>query len=128
LEEYVINLVVGWVWILLGFAAGAVSGLLFHDEGWLGGYASWPRRMVRLAHVAFFGMAFVNLAFAVTCRELPSSPALRLSSALFIAGAVGMPVVCYLAAWRKPLRHLFPLPVTCLVLGAVLVIVKLLGL
>lgn len=120
-----IHLVIGWLWILLGFAAGAVAGLMFHDENWLGGYASWPRRMVRLAHVAFFGMAFVNLSFAVTCRDLAPSPALRLASGLFVAGAVGMPAVCYLAAWRKPFRHLFPLPVTCLVLGAVLVLVKL---
>jgi hypothetical protein len=29
-----------------------------------------------------------------------------------------MPLVCYLAAWKKPLRHLFPVPVLSL-LGAV---------
>ena len=33
---------------------------------------------------------------------------------LLIAGAVTMPLVCYLAAWRKPLRHLFCVPVTSL--------------
>jgi hypothetical protein len=38
---------------------------------------------------------------------------------LLVAGAVLMPLVCYLAAWKKPLRHLFPLPVLSL-LGATL--------
>jgi hypothetical protein len=29
------------------------------------------------------------------------------ASPLFIVGAVAMSSVCYLAAWRKPMRHLF---------------------
>jgi hypothetical protein len=33
-------------------------------------------------------------------------------------GAVTMPLTCFLAAWRAPLRQLFPLPVTA-VIGAI---------
>jgi len=33
------------------------------------------------------------------------------ASLLFIAGTITMPLVCFLSAWRKPLRHLFPVPV-----------------
>ncbi len=29
-----------------------------------------------------------------------------------------MPGVCYLSAWKKPLRHLFVIPVTCVLAGA----------
>ena len=43
---------------------------------------------------------------------------------LLVSGAVLMPTVCFLAAWRKPFRHLFALPVSCLVAGAVGVIVQ----
>jgi hypothetical protein len=28
-----------------------------------------------------------------------------------------MPLVCYLAAWRPPMRHLFFLPVGCVLVG-----------
>ena len=34
---------------------------------------------------------------------------------LFVAGAVSMPTVCFLSAWRKPLRHLFFIPVLSLI-------------
>ena len=42
-------------------------------------------------------------------------PAAGVASALLCAGAVLMPAVCALSAWRRPLRHLFALPVGCLV-------------
>ena len=32
-------------------------------------------------------------------------------------GAVTMPLVCLLSAWRKAMRHLFFIPVACLVLA-----------
>ena len=51
-----LNLVLGWLWIALGFASGAVLGLWFHKEQWLGGYASWMRRLYRLGHISFFGL------------------------------------------------------------------------
>ena len=42
-----IHLHAAWIGFLLGAVAGAVTGLFFHDEAWLGGYASWRRRMVQ---------------------------------------------------------------------------------
>lgn len=105
-----VNLHAAWVGFLLGIAAGAVTGLFFHDEQWLGGYASWRRRMVRLGHVAFFGIGILNLAFALTARALGISSGLALPSALLLLGAATMPLVCYLAAYRRPFRHLFFVP------------------
>lgn len=117
------NLLAGWIGILLGFAAGAAPGLFFWREDWLGGYGSWRRRLVRLAHIAFFGLGFINCAFALSLAPLGLTddvPLLRWSSVLLVVGAVAMPAVCYLAAWRQPFRHLFFLPVTCMVLGVAL--------
>lgn len=108
-----INLFGGWAGILLGFVAGAVPGLFFHDELWLGGYASWRRRMIRLAHISFFGIGFINLAFFFTVRSLQIQPA-GWSSVLLVIGAAAMPLVCYLSAFRTGFRHLFPIPVVCL--------------
>jgi hypothetical protein len=112
------NLAVAWSVILVGLVSGALVGLGFHGEGWLGGYASWRRRMVRLGHISFLGTGLLNLAFAVTVPALGGRPDVRVASMLFIVGAVTMPAVCFLAAWRKPLRHLFVIPVVSLV-GAV---------
>ena len=117
------NLLAGWVAILLGFVAGAVPGLFFWIEDWLGGYGSWRRRLVRLAHVSFFGLGFINVLFALSVAHLglaAGTPLLGWSSALLVGGVVSMPAVCYLSAWRQSFRHLFFIPVTCMVLGVAL--------
>lgn len=119
------NLLAGWISILLGFVAGAVPGLSFWREDWLGGYGSWRRRMIRLAHIAFFGLGFINLAFAFTLppwSTIAHTAALRWSAGLLVAGNATMPVVCYLAAWRQPFRQLFAVPVACEVLGVALLV------
>ena len=64
------NLFAGWVAISLGFVAGAVPGLFFWLEDWLGGYGSWRRRLVRLAHISFFGLGFINVLFALSVAYL----------------------------------------------------------
>ena len=118
------NLFAGWISILLGFVAGAVPGLSFWRESWLGGYGSWPRRMIRLAHISFFGLGFINLAFAFTAARAGAAPAgvLWWSALLLVAGNAAMPAVCYLAAWRQRFRHLFAVPVTCEVVGVALLL------
>lgn len=113
------NLAAAWAGILLGMGIGAALGLFFQEEAWLGGYGSWRRRLLRLGHVSLFGLAFVNLAFVLTVERMGwksgETPGIETASALFLAGAALLPAVCGLAAWRKPLRHLFVLPVGCLV-------------
>lgn len=110
-----LNLAVGWGAILVGLVTGTGVGLFFHREDWLGGYNSWRRRMVRLGHIAFLGTGLLNLAFAQTVAALGLREAPRLPSVLFVVGAAAMPSVCFLAAWKKPLRHLFFIPVVSLV-------------
>jgi hypothetical protein len=63
------NFFVAWIAILVGLISGTVLGVFFHDERWMGGYASWRRRMVRLGHIAFLGTGLLNLAFALSVRH-----------------------------------------------------------
>lgn len=109
-----VNLCLGWVWITIGFISGAILGLYFYNPDWLGGYGSWRRRMVRLGHISFLGTGLLNLAFVFTFAHGETS-APSIASWLFVAGAVTMPLVCFLAAWRDSLRHLFPIPVASLI-------------
>jgi hypothetical protein len=107
-----VNLIGGWLGMLGGVLSGAVIGLFFHREDWMGGYGSYRRRLTRLGHISFFGLGFLNLAFAATSVQmLPEGRWLAAASWSLIAGAVTMPVCCFLSAWRKGWRHLFPVPV-----------------
>ena len=114
-----INLYAAWIGMLLGGILGAVQGLFFHKEEWLGGYGSWQRRMMRLGHISFFGIAFIHISFAFTAMCLCIEQEVALPSALFIIGAIGMPLICYLAAFKKPIRHLFFIPALSIIGGII---------
>lgn len=109
-----LNLWAAWIGIAAGMTSGALMGVFFHREDWLGGYASWPRRLLRLGHVSFFGLAFLNIGYAFTARLVGATPGGATTSWLLVAAAVAMPTVCALAAWKKPFRHLFFIPVLAL--------------
>ena len=111
------NLYAAWIGFLCGCITGAVPGLFFHKEMWLDGYASWRRRMIRLAHIAFFGIGLINIAFALPARALDIQTGLTLPAVSLIAGAVAMPSVCYLSAWKKVFRHLFFIPASAVTMG-----------
>ena len=116
------NLALAWIGILLGCLSGAAQGLFFHGQSWLGGYGSWRRRMLRLGHISFFGIAFLNLGFAVTVTLVGEADASVWAARLLIAGAIGMPAICYLSAFREGFRHWFVLPVFCLTAAVLLVL------
>lgn len=116
-----LNLVLAWLWIVLGFLFGFFLGLFFHREEWLGGYASLKRRLYRLAHISFFGLAIINLLFYFTVqRGAPLSPGLVLASWGFAVGAFSMPFCCLVMAHFPKLRALFLIPVVSLTASGVL--------
>src|SRR6185503_5762778 len=86
------NLIAGWSGFLAGAATGALMGLFFHRETWLGGYGSFPRRMIRLGHIACFGLGLINILFALTAATLAPSKAADIGSALLIVGMITMPL------------------------------------
>jgi hypothetical protein len=108
------NWYAGWWLILAGFASGAVIGLFFHRADFLGGYASFRRRMLRLGHIACAALGMLNLLVAIGVRDIYPG------ASLFIIGGVTMPVVCFLTAWKENCRHLFFIPVLTLLAAVVL--------
>jgi hypothetical protein len=112
-----LNFTAAWIGIFLGLIAGAVEGLFFADDEWRGGYSSWRRRMVRLGHISFFGLGFINLAYALSLDYLVISCPNCWPSILLVIGAVTMPLVCYLSAWRKAFRHFFFIPAGSVIIG-----------
>lgn len=117
--NFTVNLLAGWIGFLAGAVTGALLGLFFHHESWLGGYGSWPRRLLRLGHIACFGLGLINILFALSAANLPPSSPVRAGSVLLIVGLITMPLNCFLAAWRKPLRHAFFIPAGSTLLGII---------
>jgi len=118
-----INLIGGWLGMLAGVLSGGIIGLFFYRDEWMGGYGSWRRRLTRLGHISFFGLGFLNLMFAATAGQLVLRPSyLQVASLGLLAGAITMPICCFLSAWRKPMRHLFPIPVVAVTVGIVAIL------
>ena len=119
-----VNLVLAWVWILLGFLSGSVLGLFFHRENWLGGYASFKRRLYRLAHISFFGLGVVNLLSVLTVQQLGTGWTRRSKrrSWVFVAGAITMPICCVIMAHFPKALLFFGVPVLSLIAGGALIL------
>lgn len=117
-----VNLAAGWIGMALGVVGGMALGLGFAREGWLGGYGSWPRRLLRLGHISFFGLGILNVLFALCAAAggWAGWPAAAASMA-FLVGAAAMPLCCALCAWRPRLVPAFALPVLSLLAATVLV-------
>ena len=111
-EAVVLALRAGWAGFLGGVVSGAVIGLKFHKETWLGGYGSRERRMVRLGHISFFGIGMICLFYGLTLAAFESRHSLDLTGARALATALlTMPTTCFLTAWKPAFRHLFFIPV-----------------
>jgi hypothetical protein len=115
-----INITAAWVGFALGCISGAIPGLFFHKQDWLGGYTSWPRRLIRLAHISFFGIGFLNLGLGLTSHAL--NIAVPTASILMLVGAVMMPTICYVSAFRPVFRNLFFIPAGSVLLSIILFI------
>jgi len=118
-----INLALAWIWISLGFLSGLCLGLFFSRPDWLGGYASFKRRMFRLGHISFFGLGVVNLCFYSTAQSTAlSGAALAIASWAFLVGAISMPICCLAMAYSPRSLLLFSVPVLSLLLASSLTV------
>lgn len=113
----------GWALMLVGVFSGAVLGLGFHRPDFIGGYQSFRRRILRLGHIACFGLGILNLLFAATVWIAGISP--EISSPCMLAALVGMPLVCFLTVWQEQFRYMFVVPVGSLAAAVVEVLLLL---
>lgn len=101
---------------LTSMALGALSGMLIGLWSFggpapvpdaIGDYGDLPRRLLRLGHIAFFGLAFLNLILA---RQVPSLPlgvkAMRGALGCMNFGNVALPAALIAAAFWEPLKYL----------------------
>ena len=62
---HLLNWYAGWSLLLAAFATGAVIGLGFAREEFMGGYNSWRRRLTRLGHIALAALGMLNMIFGL---------------------------------------------------------------
>ena len=118
-----VNELFGWISVLGGLAMGLVIGMKFQREDWLGGYTAFPRRMVRLAHVAMVALGMLNIQFAQSAERMNLSLGVAEAASLaFIAAAVLMPACCLWMAFRRGRFEIFAAPISCLAAGLILTI------
>lgn len=118
------NFTAGWWLILAAFVSGAVIGLGFHREEFLGGYNSFRRRLFRLGHIALAALGMLNVVYGLSPIATGDAFRATLPGWLLIAGAIAMPLVCFLTAWRTFFRHLFFIPVVLLMTAVILILVQ----
>lgn len=112
------NIAASWIAMAVGSFWGAALGVFFHRDDFLGGYESFRRRLLRLGHIACFGLAFVNLGFAFTATEgFVAADAVAIPGTAFVIALITMPLACAIVSWRKEARHLFAIPVAATVVG-----------
>lgn len=109
----------GWSLILTAFLTGAILGLFFHREDFLGGYASFRRRILRLGHISLAALGSINVLYGLSPLASETSLRTQIASSGFIIGGVTMPAVCFLTAWRAGFRHLFFVPVSALIIAVI---------
>jgi hypothetical protein len=119
---HLVNWYYGWIAIGVGFVTGAIIGLFFHRDNFLGGYASFRRRILRLGHIALPALGTINVVYSLSPWPVADSQPGETASVCFIVGGITMSLVCFLCAWREPFRYLFFIPVSALVTAVVCVL------
>jgi len=119
---HVMNWYGGWGLLLASFVVGAIVGLGFWRENFMGGYGSWRRRMVRLGHIALAALGILNMVYGLAGVPVAGTWQAFGAGVGLLVGGVAMPLVCFLAAWRMGWRHAFVVPVCALVAAVVCVL------
>ena len=108
------NRFVGWLSLTVGAGTGLILGLWSFDgpldvHAWIGEYGDTSRRLVRLGHIAFFGLGILNILLA---RELPrlADTARRIASPAMNFGNVVLPITLLAAVAYHPFKYFLPIP------------------
>lgn len=126
-----LNIVFGWVWMNMGFITGLLMGLKAEQFGlnlqkegptWLDGYSSVPRRLIRLGHVAFIMLPVLNILYGQYIDAAALSMTWKTAgSYAMIFGGVGVPLLCFTAAFYRPAKILLGLPASAVLLGNLII-------
>ena len=110
------NRLLGWTSLMLCVGTGLVMGLWSFSgpvsvPSWIGGYGDLPRRLIRLGHIAFFGLGVINILVAREIQNLHLE--IRVKKWVCRAmnfGNVFLPLTLFASALFPPLKYGMSLP------------------
>ncbi len=112
------NFAIGWTSLAVGALVGMVLGLWSFDgpfpvPGWIGAYDSTPRRLLRLGHIAFFGLGILNILLAHHMSHFRLGTGSRRTASICMNfGNVFLPLTLIAASIYLPLKYLMTIPAT----------------
>ena len=121
-----VNFAVGWTSLAVGALTGLVLGIWSFGgpvpvPEWIGEYDTLSRRLLRLGHIAFFGLGILNIMLARhlgRSRSVSYPKVLALTSMNF--GNVFLPITLIGASIFEPVKYLMSLPALAVSLALVI--------
>ncbi len=109
------NLAIGWSSLAVGAISGLILGLWSFDgplpaPEMLADYGSLSRRLMRLGHIAFFGLGLINILMARQIAATPRPVLGRTALACMNFGNLLLPPALMAAALHEPLKYFTSLP------------------
>jgi len=121
-----LSLAVAWASLATGAATGLLLGLWSFRgpvpvPAFLGEYDELPRRLLRLGHIAFFGLGMLNIMLS---RHMASGSVRRSLGRVALGsmnfGNVLLPLTLILAAFIEPAKYLMSLPAAAVTVALVI--------
>ncbi len=118
-----LNISLGWFAMVIGIIMGAVIGMYAfagplpppktHES-----YASLPRRMIRLAHIAFVALPMISILYGqhIDAAAL-STQSKMIGSYSMIIGMFGVPILLIIASFYNPVKYLEVIPVSAILVA-----------
>lgn len=117
------NLAVAWTSLAIGAITGMILGLWSFGgpvpvPAWIGEYDDLPRRFLRLGHIAFFGLGFINIMLS---RHFSGANAVRSGSQLALGlmnfGNIVLPPTLVASAFFEPFKYVMSLPASAITIA-----------
>lgn len=117
------NIALGWAFMIVGILMGSIMGMYAfngplkpppgHES-----YASLPRRLIRLAHIAFVALPLISIVYGVHIDAAQlSSQWKAIGSVSMLVAMIGVPTLLIGAAFYNPIKYLEVLPVSAMFLA-----------
>lgn len=120
LPDISVNIAVAWTSLAVGAITGMVMGLWSFNgpapvPAMIGEYGDLPRRLLRLGHIAFFGLGLLNILMS---RQLAAARQHRAGDLLALRlmnfGNIVLPPSLMAAAFFEPVKYVASLPATAI--------------
>jgi hypothetical protein len=123
MKEGRINVIAGWLFLLLGLIMGAFLLYKLGDPAWAAKHDAMPRAIFRVVHFHGSLFAIVNIIYGLTIKETTLSSGVKtIGSWLAILAMILYPLNLFVAAFYPVLFNLVPLGGLSLIIAVAIMV------